>query len=354
MSNSTNPLARAITLDQMIALNDEMAALSRAGVPLESGLVQLGEDIPGRLGKIATEIGRRLQSGESLTNIVSNTDSSFPPLYQAVVEAGIRSGRLSAALEGLSTTVRRVAELRRIVGLSLIYPLALIAIAYVCFLLTISNSSPVLVDTYVDMKISAGWWLEWLGRVGQTVHSWWYWPPIVGVVMLVVAWFWSQRFSAGTGRGCFGRLPSLGRLLRAGRMASFAEVLRLLVEQEVPLHEAVVLAADASGDAVLRESSRELARRICAGGGDNQQSSRITGFPPILQWLMTSGSEQQQLVSALRQISQRYRDSATRLSEWMTMYLPILLAVGIGGSATVVLALSTLAPWFRLLHEMAS
>ena len=45
-----------ITLDQLIALNDEIAALVRAGVPLDRGLRSLGEDLPGRLGRFARQL----------------------------------------------------------------------------------------------------------------------------------------------------------------------------------------------------------------------------------------------------------------------------------------------------------
>ena len=42
-----------ITLDQLLALNEEIAALVRAGVPLDRGLLEAGRDVRGRLGRIA-------------------------------------------------------------------------------------------------------------------------------------------------------------------------------------------------------------------------------------------------------------------------------------------------------------
>ncbi|GEM_PF-3676816 len=40
----------AISLDQFVALNDELAALVRARVPLERTLSEVGRDVPGTLG----------------------------------------------------------------------------------------------------------------------------------------------------------------------------------------------------------------------------------------------------------------------------------------------------------------
>ncbi len=77
-----------ITLDQLLALNEEIAALVRAGIPLDRGLLEAGRDVRGRLGRIAGVLGRRLNRGEDLVSALEAEKGSIPPLYRAVVEAG--------------------------------------------------------------------------------------------------------------------------------------------------------------------------------------------------------------------------------------------------------------------------
>ena len=101
------PNVGTITLEQLAALNDEMAALVRSGVPLEQGLGALGGELPGQPGKLAQLLASRMDAGESLSRILADEDQRFPPVWRAVVEAGIRSGHLAAALEALSSTARR-------------------------------------------------------------------------------------------------------------------------------------------------------------------------------------------------------------------------------------------------------
>ncbi len=96
----------AIALDDLIALNDEIAALSRAGLPLERGLLGFGIEVPGRLGAVATALGERMERGESLAEAVRDERLNLPATYRAVVEAGLRSGRLAAALEDLAAYAR--------------------------------------------------------------------------------------------------------------------------------------------------------------------------------------------------------------------------------------------------------
>src|SRR3954454_5443535 len=54
----------AMALEELIALNDEIAALVRAGVPLERGLLDVGGELRGRLRAIATGLGGRVGGGE--------------------------------------------------------------------------------------------------------------------------------------------------------------------------------------------------------------------------------------------------------------------------------------------------
>ena len=63
MSRTEKTGGRPISLDQLLALSDEMAALVRAGIPLEQGLTALGHESPGKLGSVATRLADRLRSG---------------------------------------------------------------------------------------------------------------------------------------------------------------------------------------------------------------------------------------------------------------------------------------------------
>ncbi len=94
--------AGAATLEQLAALSDEMAALVRAGVPLEQGLEALGGELPGRSGELATLLASRMDAGEGLPQILADEDERFPPVWRAVVEAGFGSGHLCAALAARS------------------------------------------------------------------------------------------------------------------------------------------------------------------------------------------------------------------------------------------------------------
>jgi general secretion pathway protein F len=350
--------ATAVTLDQLIALNDEMAALVRAGVPLEETLAELGSEVPGRLGKIAARLGQRMRAGESLTQILAGDDALFPPVWRAVVQAGLRCGRLAAALEAMSDTGYRLAELRRAVGTALIYPLMVVAVAYGFFVLLVTTLAPVTLRTYEDLTSSSDPLLASLVWLGQTAPWWAPFPPLVVLLVLAVWWYRSGRASAVQGRTAAspgsGRRgwPTAGRVLRDGRLATFAEILSLLVRQQVPMPEAVVLAADASGDRRLAQGARDLADRLRSGGSGAEGQAMPPHFPPLVGWLILSGAQADVLGDTLGQMAETYRQRAARTTTWAGVYLPMLLTAVIGGTATLLQALLVFGPIWKMLYDL--
>jgi len=354
---STEPTSTglSITLDQLAALNDEMAALARAGVPLDRGLLHVGGDLPGRLGRIVCQIGQRLEQGETIEQVLG--DESLPPAYRAVVAAGVRSGRLAVALEGVATVIRRAAEMRRMVAVSLVYPLIVIAIAYLLFVFLVLMCLPVMLATYENLAPD-GRGLTILQWIVNTAPSWLPWLPPVAMAVLAAWWVRSQsawRLEGGLGgQSTVGRrsYPTVGKLLRAGRMATLADTLALLIEHHVPCHQALLLAAEASGDRRFRESVGPLAQRL--ERGEVVTSRDLAGMPPLLTWLLSARLEQPRMVSCLRRMADSQRRQAEWLSRWLSIYLPFWLTVSIGGTATALYVLSVIGPWCRMLYDLSA
>jgi general secretion pathway protein F len=350
---------RRISADELIALNEEIAALVRAGIPLEIGLKQLGEEMPGRLGSVAAHIGDRLERGERLTDILSSDARAFPPVWRAVVAAGAKSGHLAAALEGMARTGRRVAELRRGVTAALLYPLIVASLAYVMLIITLRYFIPVVRSAHDDLTSMPDQMLDTLDSLGQTAHLWAPWPPVLVIIGLLFFWWWSGRAAwrrdksglpvAGMATRAW---PGITSVLRDGRAATFAELLALMNEQRVPMHEAVVLAADASGDRRLREAATVVSERLFRGQTAAFADGLPAPFPPLIGWSLFAGVDSQALTETLRNSARLYRERAARTVRWAVIYLPIVLTAVIGGAAVFAQTLTVFVPLSRLLLHL--
>jgi general secretion pathway protein F len=356
-----NSNAGAITLDQLIALNDEMAALVRAGIPLEQGLEALGGDMPGQPGRLAQLLATRMSSGESLSKILAEDDRTFPPVWRAVVAAGLRSGHLAVALESLSVTARRIADLRKIVGAGLVYPFVVVSLAYVLFVLLLVSLIPLMRAAFLDLTERADPLMTVLYGLSETV-VWWAIPlPLVVIVFLAIWWRRSGRavwVSRGASRPVswarrFGRGRGIRGTIQLGRMATFSEIMSLLIKEQVPLEDSMILAAEASGDQAISRASRELAERLRSGEQFDTHEDLPPGLPPLMGWLLMSGNRQPDLSAALRRSAEVYRNRATRRATWTAVYFPIWVTVFIGGTATFLCGFLTFLPLLRLFYQLS-
>jgi type II secretory pathway component PulF len=346
----------SITIDQLLALNEEIAALVRAGVPLERGLVVAGRDLRGKLGRIAVALSKRLSQGESLPEALEGEEQSIPPLYRAVVEAGARSGRLPIALEGLAKYVRGYAEARAAIGLALWYPLLVLTLAYVLFVGLVSMAVPRFVEAFELLGLGTAAPLRWLSWVGESVPYWWPVGPVL-LFVLLIAWIRSGRaaqFQAGSWSWLW-LFPWMRSILANYETANFAELLGLLLEHRVPYPTAIVLAAQSTGDARLTRGAGQLAEAVARGESTAAALAKIDRgtFLPMMRWVLATGQEQGSLVAALHNLADVYRKRATYQADKLSVFLPTVLMIAIGASATLFYGLALFIPLTNLLRELA-
>lgn len=347
----------SIGLDQLIALNDEIAALARVGMPLERGLREVSNDLPGGLGRITSVLGERLSRGESLPQALAAEGERLPKLYRAVVEAGVRAGHLPAALEGMANYARGYAESRRAIGLALWYPLIVLTLALGLFTLVVARVLPRFLLVFEDFRLPASASLRTLGQVGATAP---YWAPVlpVALILVFVGWFRSGRaasLQAGRAGGILAWFPWMRAMLAHFEAANFADLLALLLEHHVPFGEAVVLCADASGDPRLSREAQALADQVAHGESPAAvlKSTHRSAFPPLLRWLLATGLRQGDLPGGLRHMAVLYRRRARHEADKIRVLLPTILLFGIGASATLLYALTLFWPLTALLKELA-
>jgi len=345
--------ARPVTLDQLAALSDEIGALARAGVPLDRGLRELASDMPGRLGSIAADMSRRLADGRSLSQVVEEFGAALPPAYKSVVAAGVRSGRLPAAMEGIAQTARRINQLRLSLYLSLLYPLAVLAVTWFLGVFVLMKIGPVLSRMLVEFDVTGPWIVEMYDAGAR--HAQWLGPLLPLAFAAWLAWAWYRSGLIAEGKELhplltFGAVGTLARLQRASRLASLSDLLSLLVAHSVPLPEAVELASEAVGSATLAKSGKELAGQLQRGQPIMQAPA---GFPPLLSWTLASGQSQPRLVRALARSADVYREEIARHSQWLAFYVPMVVTILICGGIVMIYAALTLGPWMALMRRIA-
>jgi general secretion pathway protein F len=254
MASDGRNLRGSLSLDELIALNDEILALVRAGVPLELGLRQNVGGLSRRLHRLTDSVADRLAKGVDLGTAVRQADAGMPPIYQAILAAGLKSGRLDKALEGLTRAARHVAALRHLLLVAMVYPLIVFLLAYGLFIGMLLYVAPTLL-MFAEGKPGA--LLSALDSIRGSIGVW---GPIAPLVVLVpwLVWLYqsNRALSIQRGGGAWNvGLPMVHGMVRDAHYAMFAELLALLVEHELPLNESLLIAATAAGDRKLARAA---------------------------------------------------------------------------------------------------
>jgi general secretion pathway protein F len=352
--DSGNATAPALT--DFILLNEEIAAIVRARLPLESHLAKIGAELPGKAGDLAGRVGRRLQAGENVVQAIDAECGSMPPAYRATVLAGLESGQLAGAVESLVDSASRIDQLRRITGIAILYPLAILVVASVLLPLVITKVLPQL----EGLNFRQFGPIAWLSHRPAVVRAAALGLPCLSVLAAAIWWRRSGRVN-GVRAPRFGLvtwLPGARRVQRWSQAATFAELLRLMVEQGVPLERALRLAGESANDARLRDAALGLSEHLQRGGtakpGKPGTQHAAPGFPLLLRLSLSYAENRALFTSSLTQAATIYRERAIHAAEWYAEYVPIILTVAIGGTLTIGFTLLVLWPYTSMLHELSA
>ena len=303
-----------------------MAALVRAGIPLEQGLTAFALDAPGRARLDGWSAGRppAERAGPGGDPAAGRVEFSA-----GVAQRGAGRDSVRAIWQRRWRGCRRrcggLRNCGRAIAVSLIYPFIVVAIAFGFLVFSLTHLAPILMRTYHDLVSQSDPYITLIERACRALDSWALWIPIVR--RCCVLWWWLRsgraiRTVRGTTWGA-GPIPvwpiasaalavSVTQAIRDGRMATFAELLRLMNDHQVPMPEAVVLAADASGDRVLSRGARQIAERLESGAVLRTRNELPIEFPPLLGWSIVTGAGQVGMSRALAASAEMYRQRAAQ------------------------------------------
>ncbi|MDY0167028.1 MAG: type II secretion system F family protein [Thermoguttaceae bacterium] len=339
-----------LNLDELAAINEELAALVRAGMPLEPALKRLAGDMPGRLGRRARELAKRLGRGEALDDVLADPKMGFPPMYVAILRAGQRSGRLAPALELFAETLARVRHTRRAVVGACVYPLIVIFVALQIGLFTASRILPSInqaTRAFLGAPVAArDLWLPWGIAAAALALGTFLW------------WLRSRRASSlvpGDVGGTLAWLPWMWPVARWSRQAILVDLLRLFVDQGVPLPEALRSAARCTDDRRTMRAAVAAAEQIEAGNAmPGADASGQAALPPLLRWLLVSAQREGRLLPALEAASRRYHQRVVLAAERARILLPVLITMATAGMVVCMYAWFVFIPYTHLLHTLAA
>ncbi|MGE3641029.1 MAG: type II secretion system F family protein [Pirellulales bacterium] len=341
------------TLDDYLAFNEQLAALSAAGIPLELDLSPAGRSPQAALERINATVSRRMNRGESLAEALTGDDQDLPPSYRSLIETGLYKGNLAAALDESHAVADSVADSRSRLATGFVYPLVICALLYAGLWSLCLFLEPTLRNLYAELRLTPSPGLLVLELLRATLPVWAVLAPLV--VLAFLFWSWWRRGVPGAGIPGAGRwIPGWGKTLYQERCARFATTLAELLEDGVHFGEALRVAGDGCGDAELRATALRLAENASSGSMHEADDASAKRLPPFLRWAIWHADETTGRVRALQIAARMYRETAERRAARFRTVAPLVALVLVAGTATLVYALLLFVPLVQLLYGLSA
>ncbi len=286
-----------------------IAELSHSELPLAEGLrAAADEAVSTRVSRALRQIAVDVEQGYSIESVMGERGKFLPPHVRGLVVAASRTRRMGVALDDLVEHDRATREVWGKVLGAIAYPLIVLAMTlFVLAFLPIfivpqfaqmfrefELELPVATQAVIAVSEAMQWFGEGPGLWFALTLS------VVFIVLLVLASFgigtpMTHRFTT--------TMPLVGPVWQWSGTAAFTRLLATMLEYDIPLPDALLLARDGVRDPEIREMATLFARGVEEGrslsdllAASNRLPASIT---PFVRW----GERTGKLPEALRAIT---------------------------------------------------
>jgi general secretion pathway protein F len=346
-NDSPPPNAKPLSAADAAELAGRVAELTNAGLPLAPGLWAAAAELrKRRLAAAFERIAAAIERGQSLEQALAAERGALPRHLQALVTAGAHTGKLGQVLEDFVHFRQQTDDVYRSVWLAVAYPAFLVfllaavalffAVSIVPTLASITETHHAGIPSFVRAGVQV---CEWISQhvaglqmgVAAVIF-------MVGSAALLIGPKWRRQL--------LNQLPLFGPLWRFSALSEFAQLLRLLLTNGVPLPDALRLAADGVRDADLAAVSRCLAGQVESGA---QLAEAMSHFPQIassIQPIVAWGERQSLLPDAMDAVSQMEARRVQLQADLVKAVVPPAVFLGV---MTLILLMLRLVGQFGVL-----
>ncbi len=336
---------KSIGHNEFVLFNEQLASLTKAGIPLEQGLRELAHDAgSSKMRALINDVANDLEQGLPIDQAVQKRQKDFPPLYGMILKSGVETGRLSEMLTNLNRHLQVELRTKRIFIESLTYPAVVLAATALIVSGLLLFVVPAFGEVLSDMsngKARLPFLTQLVLNMADHVHDFWL---VVGIVFAVAAFLWKSLSVTTGGRRSkehfFRLLPLVGRVFRNGLMARFSECMSVLINAGCTLNDAVELSGRSSSSELLKQDCAILVSQLKQGANFLEAGMGCKTIPRLFLYSVQLGAQRNELKENLNSLGRMYAAKTFSLQSQMQALLEPLLIIFLGGIVgTIVLAM---------------
>ena len=299
----------SLSLDASVEIVEQIAELSSGDKPLSSGLrAAAAETSNRRVSRALLRMADQLEGGMPLDAAVGQAARGFPAFVRGLVNAAARTGRLGTSLDELILHHREQSRAWWSLAGSLTYPGIVAGLAIVLLVFLFSSIVPQFKSMFEEFGLILPNITLAILRVSDLfvlltggAQRWLTFSALFAAVLVIVV----VRLAIGVARWhrLLGTLPVLGPLWSWAGASSFARLLAVLVDNQLPLSEALALTASGVRDRNVGEACQEYAAGVRAGSRLSLLVTHSDRLPQTIVPFIEYGEKHGDLAEGLREAS---------------------------------------------------
>ncbi|HEY6512344.1 MAG TPA: type II secretion system F family protein [Burkholderiaceae bacterium] len=341
---------RSVKQKDIAVFTRQLATMMKAGVPLLQAfdIVARGSPNP-KLTRLLTDIRADVETGTSLSASFRKHPMYFDALYCNLVEAGEAGGILEALLDRLAIYQEKTLEIKRKIKSALMYPIAVIVVAFVVLTVIMIFVIPAFKDVFKSFGADLPAPTLMVIAMSEFFVKWWW--AIFGFLggggyFFFQSWKRSEKMQKAMDRLLL-RIPIFGDLIYKSVIARWTRTLSTMFAAGVPLVEALDSVGGASGNAVFVEATEQIQKDVSTGSALTTSMQSTGVFPSMVLQMASIGEESGALDHMLGKAAEFYEQEVDEmvkgLSSLMEPFIIVILGVLIGG-----IVVSMYLPIFKL------
>ncbi|MGB4343974.1 MAG: type II secretion system F family protein [Moraxellaceae bacterium] len=309
----------------------QLATMMKAGVPLVQSfeIVADGLDNPA-MKEVVLGIKTEVEGGNSFAQSLRKYPLIFDELFCSLVHSGEQAGALETMLDRVAQYKEKSELLKMKIKKAMKYPATVVVVAAIVTVILLMKVVPVFQDLFEGFGAELpAFTLFVIGLSEGLQKNWFFFLIIAGgfFVGFTEAKKRSEAFRNWLDRVML-KLPIVGDLTYKSTVARFARTLSTTFAAGVPLIDALVSCAGASGNVVYRNAILRI-RDDVATGQQLGFSMRQAGiFPSMALQMVSIGEESGALDDMLEKVATHFEQEVDNAVDGLTaMMEPLIMAV---------------------------
>ncbi len=316
----------------------QLATMLTAGIPLVQAFEIVGNGHENAaMQKLILAVKADVEGGSALAEALAKHPLYFDDLFVNLVEAGEQAGALETLLDKIATYKEKTEAIKKKIKKALTYPAAVMAVAIIVTIVLLIFVIPAFEDLFKGFGADLPTFTRMIVDLSVFVRTkGWILLIIVGGAAYAFGYFYkrSRAMRQFLDRASL-KAPIIGPIIQKAAIARYARTLSTMFSAGVPLVEALVSVAGATGNIVYEDGIMRMKDEVATGQRLQQAMENTDLFPNMVIQMIAVGEESGSLDEMSSKVADFYEEdvdnAVDNLSALLEPMIMAILGVLVGG-----------------------